>query len=139
MAQHPTIKYFKALVSWRILDNRREITLSTSTPLFSSASTSHSQHIYFFWLSPFFYAFSAFLTVCALGLAILTRPDNPIRTRHEISGFGSTLNGSTRLSWFGGSGRGWPARHDYLLLFFFSYFFFGLKKKKRENGLMGNC
>jgi hypothetical protein len=27
-----------------------------------------------------------------LGLAILTRPDNPIRTRHEISGFGSTLN-----------------------------------------------
>jgi len=28
-----------------------------------------------------------------LGLAILTRPDNPTRTRHGISGFGSTLNG----------------------------------------------
>jgi hypothetical protein len=32
-----------------------------------------------------------------LGLAILTRPDNPTRTRHEINGFGSALNGSTRL------------------------------------------
>jgi hypothetical protein len=33
------------------------------------------------------------ISQCANGLAILTRPDNPTRTRHEISGFGSTLNG----------------------------------------------
>lgn len=28
-----------------------------------------------------------------VGPAILARPDNTTRTRHEISGFGSTLNG----------------------------------------------
>jgi hypothetical protein len=91
----------------------------------------------------FFNNFMLSLVRFKIGLAILTRLNNPTRTRYEISGFGSTLNGfgsQTGLPvYLGLTGRvaGHPrvtrqTRLTSPLFFSFFLFLFWVKKKKKK-------
>jgi hypothetical protein len=65
---------------------RKTIIQPTETRMLHQVVAQHGNYYPWFTMS------NAWL-LSLLGPAILTRHDNPTRTRHEISGFGSTLNG----------------------------------------------